>query len=196
MRVKFGAFRSGVRNPGFSLSGPGVRWRTPYPTRRRALRVYHEDGLDAAHAVWDEAMRDDYAAPGRLRTTALNTRRSFNRYVRWDQEDGRPFADHEVGVELDVGANVLAVTVDVVVLDPAGVSGRILLWDLYGCTGEQSGILAAVACPALEEVYGGGRVPSVEVWDLRGDRRWEVTREVARSYEDLAARTLERIARS
>jgi hypothetical protein len=158
--------------------------------------VYHEDGLAAAQEVWEEAMRTDYAAPGRLRTTALNTRRSFNQYVRWDEEDGRAFADREITAEIDVGANVLAATVDVVVLDPAGVSGRIVLWDLYGCSGEESGVLAAPACRALEAVYGDDRVPSVEVWDLRGGQRWEVSREVARSYDDRAALTLERIARS
>jgi hypothetical protein len=101
MRLTFGAFRSGVRNPGFSVSGPGITWRTPYPTRRRALRVYHEQGIAAADAVWDHAMASQYANPPRLRTWALNTRRAFRAYVRWDQQDGRPFGDLEVPAEMD-----------------------------------------------------------------------------------------------
>jgi hypothetical protein len=196
MNIRFSAYRSGVRNPTFSLSGPGVRWRTPYPTRRKALRVYHEDGLAAAQKVWNDALRTDYATPGRLRTAALNTRASFNRYVSWDTADGRPFADRDVGSDVQLGTNVLLVTVDVVVLDRRGVSGRILLWDLCGSTNEQSGLLAAPACLALEQIYGGGRAPSVEIWDLRGNRRWVVSRSVAATWERAATASLDRIAQS
>jgi hypothetical protein len=137
-----------------------------------------------------------YAGPGRLRTQALNTRAAFNRYVAWDEADGRPFVDRDIESDVLLGANTLIVNVDVVVLDPHGVSGRIVLWDLYGCTGPQAGLLAAPTCTALEQAYGTGRVAGVEVWDLRGKQRWAVARHVAVSWETAASAQLAHIASS
>lgn len=66
-----------------------------------------------------------------------------------------------------IGRDTVAVTVDVVVLDPSGYVGRYVLWDKPDLTAADAELLAGPIVRALEQELGKERVVGVELWHLR-----------------------------
>jgi hypothetical protein len=174
------------------IGGPGWRPRppdavivTPSGIRKKALSLYHEEGLAEALAYLagnrpgSTGLGGTYGRGGSREQQGRRTAAQFDRYVRYDINDGRPYAELGLSAEVVIGRHVVRATLDVVVFDAVGYAGRLLNWDLQGVDRPVAEMLAVPMVLLMDQQLGTGTAVEVAVWDLEHDRRWIVTRGTA-----------------
>jgi len=175
VRVTFGTFRVGVREPGFRIStaGPVPTFPTAVASLRKAVRVFHRDGPSEARRALTQSLAGPYWQAGSGLGKANMAHDLLARYVSFAEADGRSAFDFDVETDVVLGPDVIAVKIDVALMDPSGQAGRLLLWDTRPCTREQALVLAAPTSQALAQELGADRVANVGVWHLRDAQRYE-----------------------
>ena len=192
MRYTFGQYRQAARDPTYrvrlgSRGGPNTTG-----TLRAAVRAFHKSGLDEARAALDHGLSNFFARPAN-RSRAVAARQMFEWYVRLAGADGRKAFDYDVEGDQVVGSDILAVTVDLALLDPNGYAGRIVLWDKLDCTLEGAAAIAAPAMRVLVTELDYDRVDNIEVWHPGYQRRYAFSRDDALAGGASVQRLLERI---
>lgn len=198
-RITFGLYRKGVREPATTLSTAALAFMppTPMPTASAAIAKYHRLGPDAALRAMRDAYRNSsyWGSGGSPQAGWANAMvECFERYIDMAAEDGRVAFATSLKRDVDFGLHQVAVHVDVVLLDPAGYIGRIVLWDKAELTMELAGHYATPAYAALEDELGANRVVGVEVWHLRSGVQVYVTATACESNLAAVERIVERIA--
>lgn len=187
MRISGSDLRDIVRigGPGWQPRPPGSIIVTPASIRRKALTIYHEEGHPealaylAGHRPGSTGLGGTYGAGGGREQQGRRTAAAFDRYVRYDVNDGRPYAELGLAAEVVVGRHRIGATLDVVVFAAAGYAGRLLNWDLDGVEREVAQLLAVPMVLLIDEQLGAGTAVETAVWDLEHDRRWIVARATA-----------------
>jgi hypothetical protein len=193
--VSFGTFRKAVREPTFrnTPGAMGSAPRTPIGTFRKAVRVYHDDGAQAA--LQGLNLPSDYwRRPGRGRTLANNFRDSLRTYFRLDQQDGRPCFDSGVKEVVALGDETLNVYIDALVYDLFGHAARLALWDVAVPSHADAAVIATPVAVALHQVVGVQRTAEVSLWHLRTGQRFTVPADEALAHRDEATEALARAA--
>jgi hypothetical protein len=187
------------RGPGWRPAAPDAPIVTPAPIRKKAVRLYHTEGHPASLAYLagrrkgSRGLAGDYGPGGRRAQQGARTRASFDRYVRLDIADGRPYADLELSKEIPIGDHVFAASLDVVLFVPRGFGGRLLNWDQTGLTDDTAEVVAAPMVRMIDQELGSDTCVEIEVWDLEHNLCWVVDRSTAlaklKDVEDLLDRT-------
>jgi hypothetical protein len=195
MRFTFGQFRTGARDPTYRVPlGRGRGFPTTTTILRRAVRIYHDYGVEIATTALEQGLSGYFSRPGPPGAQGARARRLFATYKELDQTDGRQAFAFDVKTELVVGEDILAVNVDVALLDPNGYAGRVLLWDRLACDREEGRVIAAPCAECLEEELGAERVDNIEVWHLQSRRRHAFTTAEALQALGSVASILARVA--
>lgn len=172
-RLTFGIYRKGVREPGFTLSSTVgyPSFPTPMAIAAAAVARYHREGQTHARRRLRRAFADSsYWGPSgspQARGWASAIVASFERYVDLAARDGRDAFAVDLKRDVALGAHIVGVHIDAVLLDEEGYVGRIALWDRAALTSELGVQYAVPAFLALEQDLGEGRVAGVQVWHLR-----------------------------
>jgi hypothetical protein len=188
VRFTFSQYRDVARRGGTGWRPPSPGGRpSPVPSvRRRAIALYHRDGISAALGY----LGGQRGSPGltnmlrsrsaQQRAIAENARTGFDHYISMDMADGRPWSNVDVRAEVTLGENAVAVEIDVVVEDASGYSGRLLLWDQARMTLDRAELYAAPCFLGMDERLGTG-IPSdeIEVWHLLSKEQLVISRRYA-----------------
>jgi len=121
-------------------------------------------------------------------------RRCHDTYAQLTQSDARPAFTTGFDRDIDLPPDVLAVYVDVILLDAAGYVPRLVLWDDNELKAQRAIAFAAPAWRAAENELGDGRVVRVEVWSLRQPAQRTVSAAEARGAMSQVARVVHRLA--
>jgi hypothetical protein len=175
MRVTFGQLRRAARDPSFRIV-PGQRSGGPNTagTLRAAVRAYHRNDESAAHVALEQGL-SRYFAKRENRQAADRARRMLRRYIALAETDGRPAFDYDVAGDLVIGDDVVAVSVDLALLDPNGYAGRVVLWDQLPCDRGAALVICGPAYDILAADLGTDRVDNVEVWHMPTPARFAFT---------------------
>jgi hypothetical protein len=177
MSVSFGLFRKAVREPEYRLKPGGSNSRggavTPIGTFRRAIRVYHDKGEQAALAGIS-LTSDYYTRDPRGKTLADNYRDSFARYIALDAADGRSAYTAGLKQDVELAGEILGLTIDALVYGARGHTARVALWDLSLPSEAEATVIAAPLARALVEAVGEERAHSVALWHLRSGKVLEL----------------------
>ncbi len=104
---------------------------------------------------------------------------SFDVYARTSAADPRPPLLTPLKRDVLLGANSIGVEPDVVLIDPDGYVGRLVLWDTPVPSEDAVELLAAPIVSAMEAELGVGRTAGVQIWHLRSDQQFYVAADVA-----------------
>lgn len=172
MRFTFGQYRRAARDPTFRVV-PGRQSGGPNTagTLRAAVRAFSRDGEAAGREALERGLSGHFAKPEN-RTQAARARLLFRTYVRLSEADGRGAFDFNIAGDLEIGEDVLAVSVDLALLDPNGYAGRVVLWDQLPCDRDAALVIAGPSFQLLESELGSGRTDNVEVWHMQAPARF------------------------
>lgn len=176
-RITLGELKNAARDRSLRRAAPGTgaSFPTPMPTAASAVRRFHRDGAAAATAQlnrsFDRSGHWGPTGPAQARGWANSIRTSFHTYVDLASRDSRATLGMPVTADVQIGANTIGVSLDVVLLDPHGYVGRYLLWDTPELTQQDAEILAGPIVRALQQELGADRVAGVEIWHLRSGRQ-------------------------
>lgn len=175
MRVSAYDLREAMFNPAHRLPPPGVKrppMISPTGSLRRAVRVFHDSGETAARAALRESLSNYFSQPGRPTTQAGLARQALDIYIRLADADPRDAFVPHGRVDATLGTDTVAADVDVVLLDPDGYVGRVLLFGPtpQPLTETQLEIVAYAPVVALTEEFDDDRVLGVDVWEIRRER--------------------------
>lgn len=175
MRFTYGQLRRAVRDPSFRVV-PGRRSGGPNTagTLRAAVRAYHRDGRAAAYATLESGLSGYFARPEN-RSAAERARLMLRNYIGLAEADARSAFDFDVSGDLVIGSDVVAVTVDLALLDPNGYAGRVVLWDQLPCDRDAALVICGPAYEILVAELGADRVDNVEVWHMPTRARFPFT---------------------
>jgi hypothetical protein len=165
--------RQAVIDPAYRLPPPGAQRAGPSTTSslRKAVRAYHERGVDEARESLRQSLSNYFARPGAPSTQAAHARQALETYIRTAAEDSRPAFVPRVRVDADLGGDTFGADVDVVLLDPGGYVGRLLLLGpLPELTTAQLEVIAFGPTAGLIEEFDDASVVGVDVWETRRDR--------------------------
>ncbi|MBI4935939.1 MAG: hypothetical protein HY828_18815 [Actinobacteria bacterium] len=123
---------------------------------------------------------------------AVAIKTCFDTYVDLASSDDRRAIMTPIKRDVWLGEHSIGVAPDVVLIDPVGYVGRLVLWDTPATSQEEAELLAGPIVIALEEELGEGRTAGVEVWHLRSGQRFYVTADVALRRVDEARAVLDR----
>lgn len=193
MSVSFGIFRRAVREPTFRNEPGGSPPITPISTFRKAVRVYHREGVDRALAS-PTLTSPHWRLPGRGRTLANNYRDCLQRYIALDALDARTFVDAGITETVVLGNDEVNVVLDVILLNRTGHVGRVLLWDTSILDRRLAQITAAPALLALQQLVGESRAQTIEIWHLRSGTQFEFTAHEALAELPEAVAAVQRVA--
>ncbi len=203
-RVNFSAYRKGVRDPSMTLrsaaaANAGSRFVTPIRIAQAAITRHHRDSPASARARLHQTFRrSDYWGPnGRpsAQGWARVIRELYDVYDGLTQGDARRGFAYGVEREIDLSPDSLVVRADVVLFDPAGYVPRIVLWDKDDLSASRAVAYGAPVWRAMEDEFGDGRVPYVEVWSLRGPSQFTVSPAQARAAMRQVAQVVHRLVR-
>jgi hypothetical protein len=203
-RVTFGMYRVGVREPNTTLGSYAAARGdapivTPISTARSAITRHHRESPQAARGRLVQSFRgSDYWGPkGRpqARGWAAAIVRCYDTYAHLTSHDRRPAFATALERDLELAPDVLAVHVDVVLLDDGGYVPRLVLWDDNELTAARAVQFAAPAWRVMEDDLGEGRVPAVEVWSLRQPTCHTVTPAETAAAMPHVARVVHRLVR-
>lgn len=172
-RVTLGELKNAARDRSLRRSRPGAGapFPTPMPTAGSAVRRFHSESAAAAiaqlNSTFDRSSHWGPGGPPPARGWANSIRSSFQTYVELASQDHRPTLGTPVTADVEIGANTIGVSLDVVLLDPEGYVGRYLLWDTPDLTQYDAEMLAAPVVRALQQEMGADRVAGAEIWHLR-----------------------------
>lgn len=203
MRVTLGELRDIAREgPAWRPRPVGAVIVTPASIRTKAICIYHEEGHSDALAYLGGrrpgslGLSATFGPDGPRAAQGRRTSAAFDRYVRLDRQDGRPYAELTLGADVSVGRHQVGATADVVVFDQLGYSGRTLSWNLDGVTDELAELLALPVALAIDQELGADTCVEVVVWDLEHNAQWVVDRAAAHARARELARVLDRIEAS
>jgi hypothetical protein len=169
-RVTLAELKNAMRNRALRRA-LGQRFPTPMPMATSAVRRFHREGAQVALDRLNRGLNgSNYWGPNgspQARAWAESIRTCFDRYVALAAADPRPTLNIPFTADVAVGQNLVGVSLDVILLDPAGYVGRYVLWDLPALTQSDAELLSAPIVRALEDELGEDRVSGVEVWHLR-----------------------------
>ena len=192
MRYTFGQYRQAARDPSYRVRPGRGGGPNTAGTLRAAVRAFHQEGFGAAVLALDAGLANYFAKPEN-RAQAQRARAMFSEYVRLADGDGRTAFSYDVAGDLVVAGDVLAVSVDLALLDPSGYAGRIVLWDKLPCDRDAAAMIAAPAMALLTSELDSERVDNIEIWYMRGRLRFPFARDEALARFASVARLLERI---
>ena len=191
MRVSAYDLRQGVIDTNHRMPHPGTA-RSQGPTTtsslRKAVRVYHQQGGDgeAARASLRLSLSNYFSQPGAPSTQAAHARHGLETYMQLAALDPRPAFVPRGRVDTELGPDTIASDVDVILLDPQGYAGRLLLFGpVPELTMTQVELLAFAPTAALVEEFDLDNVVGIDVWELRRQRITSVaaTRALSRRAE-------------
>jgi len=193
MIFTFGQFRRAARDPSFRVN-PGRQSGGPNTagTLRASVRAFHRDGEAASRLALERGLSGYFSKP-QNRRAADRARVMLRNYITLSEADGRAAFDFDVAGELEIGADVLKVSVDLALLDPNGYCGRIMLWDQLACDREAAATIAGPAFRVLADELGPDRTDNIEVWHMPTRARYPFTSAEAAASFTRVARLLERI---
>ena len=170
---------------------------TPFPMATKAVRVHHSGGPEAARRyLADTIEASSYWGPESLhkgpKSWAATIQSCLDTYITLADSDPRPTLDTPISTTVDVGGIPLAVTIDVVLLDDAGYTARLPLWDKAELDGDTAALYAAPLVLALEQELGTERATGVETWHLRSGSSFVVPRAAALARQAELAQALRR----
>ena len=172
--------RSARRSVVTSDSRPPV---SPTPQAQAAVRRFHREGVAAATMILHQSFdRSSYWGPaGRAsaRGWANAIKDCFDVYARFAGADDRPPLLTPLKRDVPLGENVIGVAPDVVLIDPEGYVGRLVLWDTPVPSQAVVELLAAPIVSAMDAELGAGRTAGVEIWHLRSEQQFYVPADVA-----------------
>lgn len=172
-RITLSEFKKAARDRSLRRlpTGTGSSFPTPMPIAASAVRQLHRAGAPSANAQLDAAFNRSThwgaSGPAHARGWATSIRSSFQTYVTLASADARPALAAPVSADVQIGTNTVGVSLDVVLLDPAGYVGRYLLWDKGELTQDNAELLAAPLVQMLQQELGEDRVAGIEIWHLR-----------------------------
>lgn len=181
MRVSPGDLRQGIIDPTFAIPKDKPTVATPHSILTKAVRVFHEEGVEAADRYVIGAFEKPTWKSPRTRTKARNAIASFENYKTMAMGDPRPVAIGDQRATVHVAGHQVSAGYNVVVLDDAGVAGRYCVWSIIERPFANHE-LALLTCPivlALGEELGEERVLGVDFWFLRTNTRAHVSAEAA-----------------
>lgn len=200
-RLTYGVYRKGLRDPTFTLSSTvdSSPFPTPMTIAAAAVARYHRDGareaMDSLRQTFAQSSYWGASGSPQARGWASAIVTGFGRYVDLAGDDGRDAFALDLKRDIALGAHIVGVHIDVVLLDDDGYVGRIALWDRTPLTSALAVQYAVPAFLALEAELGEGRVVGVQVWHLRsGDTRFASSVECIGEIGPVT-RLVERIAR-
>jgi hypothetical protein len=203
-RVTYGMYRKGVREPSTTLrsaaaANAGAPIITPMRIAQAAITRHHRESPASARARLHQSFRrSEYWGPnGRpsAQGWARVIRELYDVYDGLTQGDGRRGFAYGVERDIDLPPDSLAVRADVVLFDPAGYVPRVVLWDKNDLSASRAVEYGAPVWRAMEDEFGDGRVPYVEVWSLRGPDQFTVSPAQARAAMRQVAQVVHRLAR-
>ena len=196
MRLSAYDVRQAVIDPNYRLPPPGARRAGPSTTSslRKAVRAYHERGADEARASLRHSLSNYFARPGAPSTQAANARQALETYFRIAAADPRPAFVPRVRVDTELGGDTFGADVDVILLDPGGYVGRLLLFGpLPELTMAQLEVLAYGPTTGLIEEFDDATVVGVDVWETRRNLVTHVPAAVAIARRADVRRILDRL---
>jgi hypothetical protein len=185
MRISPTHIRYAITNPSYRI--PTTKARTGPTTDgalRKAIRIYHTDGLEAAMTHIEQGLSHDYWRTKAGLTKAKTARQLLDTYISLAAADSRTavpvkkYTVHELGHDI-------AADVDLLLSGPRGLIGRICFTAAMGrlLTPDERALIAAAPLRGLCEEFEGGLlddvIADIELWELRMDTTAVVTREEA-----------------
>jgi hypothetical protein len=197
MRITFGTFRAGIRDPAITVSllTSTRSFPSPVALATAAIKRYHRDGLVVAEQQLNRSLSGYWSGTPQRKGWANSIRSAFENYIQMDINDSRTIFSTGFSRDIQLAGNQLATYVDVLLLDGRGYAGRVALWDASETTAENARIIAAACFQAMEEELGQGRVTEVNIWKLRTRVQHTVDRPTALSALPSAAAVVARMAR-
>jgi hypothetical protein len=174
MRITLYHLRQGLLdsdyNPHYAAGRGG------YPTTTSALsaavRLYHAEGLEAAQKQLNIGLSGYFARQGSPTGKARVAHENFDRYVALAERDEREVFGTNYRMDLSIRQHELSVQADVLLFDPDGYAGRVLLWgaDAQSLTLTQLQLLATPVILAMQEELSEDRVVGTDIWQIRSEQ--------------------------
>jgi hypothetical protein len=182
-----------------AAANAGSRFVTPNTIAQSAITRHHRESPASARARLHQTFRrSNYWGPnGRpsAQGWARVIRELYDVYDGLTQGDGRRGFVYGIERDIDLSPDSLAVRADVVLFDPAGYVPRVVLWDKSDLSAARAVAYGAPVWQAMEDEFGDGRVPFVEVWSLRGPDQFTVSPAQARAAMRQVAQVVHRLVR-
>ncbi|WP_238015168.1 hypothetical protein KZZ52_01845 [Dactylosporangium sp. AC04546] len=200
MHISPGHIRNAITNSSYKIpklkggmSADGVL--------RKAIKVYHADGVeDATHYV-ESALTKEFWRTGRGAPLAKHVRQDLDAYVHLAAPDHRVAATVSAKHPVRMGDHTVAADVDVLLHGGGNYVGRMAIAARQErpYTVEELALIAAAPLHGLvDELEGGlfgGIVEAIEVWELRLARASLVARQDAEAaWPKLVERLLRAVA--
>ena len=131
MRISPSDIRKAISDPNYHISPE--RQGLPISTDgtiRRAIRLFHTAGIEAASTALEGGLKADYWR-GRGISRAKNARQMFDTYVDLARADGRP-ASAVGNRDISALGHIINADVDLVVHDSFMVTGRLCIYANVG----------------------------------------------------------------
>ena len=105
---------------------------------------------------------------------ARNTVDGLAYYVASDIADGRPMLELARTTTIALPSGAVDVRIDVLLDDPPGVAGRVVLWDGPDFHPNTAPVMAAVYAQALQALHPELTATTIGIWQARRGRLAEV----------------------
>jgi hypothetical protein len=158
-----------------------VKFPTTTSSLGAAVRLYHTEGLEAAQKQLNIGLSGYFAQQGSPTGKARTAHKNFDRYVALAERDDREVFGTNVRMNISIHQHEFSVQADVLLLDPDGYVGRVLLWgaDASSLTLTQLELLATPVILALREELGHDRIVGIDMWQIRSERIVTISAEQA-----------------
>jgi len=174
MRVTFGQYRSGIKDPTSVTAGfPAHDFPSPWAIAAKSVRTFHVEGETQARQGLERGFSGYWSSTAQARGWAAAIKQCFENYARMSAPDVRSVFTVGFKGVLDIGNDQLSLYVDVLLLNATGYVGRVVLWDDFSYTRSHASLLATPVAAALGNELGEERIAGVEIWHLRtGTQHW------------------------
>ncbi len=180
MRISPSDIRLAITNPNYRV--PRVRKGGPSPdgTLRKAIRVFHTDGLEAAMQHIEQGLSGDYWRQRGL-TQAKSARQMLDTYVHLAGGGSRMAAPANKYTLREIGHDIAA-DVDVLLPTPDGYIGRVCFTGAMSrvLTPDERALVVAAPfrglCEEFEDGLLGDVITGMQLWELRFEVASVVTR--------------------
>lgn len=186
MRISPSQIRKAISNPNYRVAHekPGPKISTD-GTLRKAIRMFHTGGVEAASAALDDGLKSEYWRGAGI-SRAKNARYMLDTYIDLARTDRR-IASIVGKSEVRALGHIINADVDIVLHDSINVAGRIcILADVgNGLPFNQCALVAAAPLKGLCEEFEsqdalfGNTVTGIEIWQLRCGECVSISREEA-----------------
>jgi hypothetical protein len=185
MRISPSAIRNAVMDPNYRIS-PEPKGGGPQTAAsvHKAIRVYHEHGLDAAWACLESGLSGEYWTGKSGLTKAKIARDQLDTYLHLAAPDTR-LAVAFTARTIHWAGHEIAANVDVLLSEPRGHVGRICLTGVMhrSLSDTDRALIAAAPLQGLLEEFEArlfdNIIAEIEIWELRTGAKAVVSREQA-----------------